>query len=455
MKTVNLIFALFMVTIWGSSCQRSELDLIFGDPNERIFDTLAARKALLVGSSHGWTTTFSPVGGGTFFFYMQFADDNRVDMVSDFNASTSAEVKNSSYVLKSIQQPNLIFDTYNYIHILSHPQNSTSGGSGGQGRLSDFEFSFESITADSVVLRGVRNNNIMVLYKATAEEATFYRSGGISGFIDRMNNYMDGKLFQLSSGTSQSPIYISANRKLVTMYDIEGDQVDITSSGFTFSVQGLELLSPITFEGVQYRTLYWDTDNPGFYLLNGDTRLYIDDTLVSPYLLPYAPRVQDVIGTSGYTILSTNPNNIPQAGTFNTWLANDLERVAAAERTFTYFAFDFSKIDVDLDDPDVTEDHNFQVRVRTASSTYLILAYRYKFSWVDKEEGLFELEYVGVSGTGSVSHQPYSQDLRQITTHRLKLGYFAIPGPSGATLVGLQSVDDPTVYLYGVLSNSV
>lgn len=452
MKTTHYISILLLAFIYGSSCQRPELDLIFGDPNERIFDTLENYKAVLVGSPHGWKTVFSPEGGGTFLFYMQFTGDNRVDMLSDFNTVTSAEVKNSSYVLKSIQQPNLIFDTYNYLHILSHPQNSTSGGSGGQGRLSDFEFHFVSVSADSVVLRGVRNNNKMVLEPATAEESTFYRSGGINAFVERVGNYMDGKLFQISDGGSHSPVYINANNRLVTMYEIEGDQVAITSSGFTFTPQGLDLISPITFRGNQYQMLYWDGDIQGFYLLQGETRLYIDDTLTSPYLLPYTPAVKDVISTPGHTILSIRPNNIPQAGTFKNWLDDDLARVAAADRTFTYAAFDFSNIGADLNHPDVT--HNFEIRVRTASSTFYIGIFRYIFRWIDRAEGTFELEYVGANTTNSGTLS-YSQDLRQITTHRLKLGYFAIPGPGGATLVGLQSLDNPSVYCYGILSDSV
>src|SRR5690606_13545313 len=151
MKALHPLSIIFLVLLYSTSCRQPEIDLIFGGPNERIFDTLESRKAILVDAPHGWKTIYSPAGGGTFLFYMQFTEDNRVDMVSDFNTSTASEVKNSSYILKSVQQPNLIFDTYNYLHILAHPQNSTSGGSGGQGRLSDFEFHFVSVSADTIV----------------------------------------------------------------------------------------------------------------------------------------------------------------------------------------------------------------------------------------------------------------------------------------------------------------
>lgn len=453
MKAIHYISSiLFLALMYSSSCQRPELDLIFGDPNERIFETLKDYQSVLVNAPNGWKTVFSPVGGGTFSFYMQFTDDNRVDMLSDINATTAAEVRNSSYVLKSVQQPNLIFDTYNYLHILSHPLNSISGGSGGQGRMSDFEFHFESVSADSIVLRGVRNNNKMVLEPATVEEAAFYRSGGINAFVERVGSYIDGKLFQISEGGAQSPIYINANNRSVTMYEIDGDQVGITSSGFTFTPEGLNLVSPITFRGNQYSTVYWDEDIQGFYLLNDDTRLYIDDTLTSPYLLPYTPRLQDVIGTSGYNILSIRTdNNIPQVGTFKTWLDNDLGRIAAGNRSLNYAAFDFSNINADLDNPAVT--HNFEIRVRTGPPYYTAI-FRYKFRWVDREEGMFELEYVDANTSNSFT-LGYSQDLRQITGHRLKLAYFAIPGPSGARIVGLQSLDDLSVYCYSILSDSV
>jgi hypothetical protein len=77
-------------------------------------------------------------------------------MLSDFNETTATVLKESSYRLKALQQPTLIFDTYSYLHLLSDPDPNVAGGIAGKGYNSDFEFAYDPTIAqaDTIILTG-------------------------------------------------------------------------------------------------------------------------------------------------------------------------------------------------------------------------------------------------------------------------------------------------------------
>jgi hypothetical protein len=435
------IFIIVLFILTGmSACQKKGFETVLGDPNERLFDTLAVRKEALVASTHGWKTVFSPKGGGTYLFWMKFDAHDRVDMISDLNSTTAGEVKNSSYVIKSIEKPGVIFDTYNYLHILSHPQNSTSGGVNGEGKVSDYEFWFKTVTKDSIVLEGMRNKNVMVLHRATEAEETFFKSGGINRIMNEAIALMDGKFLRLTEGTNQIPTTINFNNKRVTLMKITtGNTVVESSSDFTFDADGLNLVMPIVYDGKTFTKIYWDDVNKVFYLLNGTVKVFFEVS-TSPTVLPYTPPAQDLLYPGEFTFLKINPATIPQQGKFGALLQEDIDRVNAAARTYSYLYFNFQPAETD---------GTISLNVRTASSTYYIGIYYYKMVWIDKPNGIFKLEYVRAN-TSTASTLSYSQSLRAfLVSHTFKLAYLAIPGPANAKIVGMVSREMPDMFLYG------
>ena len=75
----------------------------------------------LTGSATGWNATIKTGTGGIFHFHFRFNESNRVFMYADINLETATTAKESSYRLKALQTPALIFDTYSYLHILADP----------------------------------------------------------------------------------------------------------------------------------------------------------------------------------------------------------------------------------------------------------------------------------------------------------------------------------------------
>ena len=122
----------------------------------RLNAALASYEKQLVEAPYGWNAVIYPGGGGSYGFYFKFDDKNRVTMYSDFSDASAAKPKESSYRLKAMQTPSLIFDTYSYLHVLADPDRSVNNGELGEGLLSDFEFSIygDSLTADRMAFVG-------------------------------------------------------------------------------------------------------------------------------------------------------------------------------------------------------------------------------------------------------------------------------------------------------------
>lgn len=168
MKKYFTYFLCIAIALTGC---RKETDPVFDrSPDERLNETLQRYQQVLTGASNGWNGTVETALGITYSFYFRFNDSNRVVMYSDFDSTTASVSRESSYRLKALQQPSLLFDTYSYIHILADPDASVNGGYYGSGLVSDFEFSIDSVADDHVSLTGRFNSSKARFKKATAQE---------------------------------------------------------------------------------------------------------------------------------------------------------------------------------------------------------------------------------------------------------------------------------------------
>lgn len=168
-----IAFAAFIL----SSCKKDDNRVFDQSADERLNQRLAEYQQALLSAPDGWKAVYSPAAGGSYNFYFRFNADNRVFMYSDFDTSTAKHEKESSYRLKALQQPALIFDTYSYIHLLADPDPTVNGGGYGQGLLADFEFAIDSVYTDSITFTGRVNGTKLTLQKATAEELAAWEDG--------------------------------------------------------------------------------------------------------------------------------------------------------------------------------------------------------------------------------------------------------------------------------------
>ena len=245
----NLIYFLVVLVIF-SSCKKDDASVFEQSPDDRLNATLAKYQAQLAGATDGWKAIVYPAGGGAYSFYFKFDTQNRVKMYADFDSVTAITLKESSYRLKAIQQPSLIFDTYSYIHLLADPneiqvvQSDVNGGPVGVGLKSDFEFYFDSTTTDTIKLVGRFNGSKAILIKATAAEVTAYNAGRLKdGFlINKFLTYFK----RVTVGTLLIDIKINSLDRSFTFTYLNSSGVAQTfTTGYYLVSGGIVLINPL------------------------------------------------------------------------------------------------------------------------------------------------------------------------------------------------------------------
>lgn len=244
MKKVLIIT--FIIGIGISSCKKEDKSVFDKSPDERLTETLNAYQAQLADAQNGWKG-FIKVDSGkgsTYSFYFKFNNANRVVMLSDFDSLSAVTPKESSYRLKALQQPSLIFDTYSYLHVLSDPNNAVNGGTLGAGLLSDFEFYFDSTTTDTIKLVGRFNGSKLMLVRATQAEGEAYNSGALATglYINKILTYFK----RLTIGSQLYDVRIDpvTRQFIFSWLDTNGDLQTFTT-GYYFVAGGIIFTTPL------------------------------------------------------------------------------------------------------------------------------------------------------------------------------------------------------------------
>jgi hypothetical protein len=244
MKNISLYVLVLSTVLF--SCKKEQDRVFDKSPDERLNETLAAYQSQLSGAQYGWKAVVFPAGGGAFAFYFKFNDSNRVQMVSDFDSTLARTLKESSYRLKALQQPSLLFDTYSYLHILADPNPNINGGKTGAGLTSDFEFYFDKVVPDTINLVGRFNGSKAILTKATQQEATAYTTGqfNINSFRNDLNRILE-YFKRLVIGNQQYDINISPAAKTVNFSWLDGSgNIQTFSTSFYYTLTGIQFSTP-------------------------------------------------------------------------------------------------------------------------------------------------------------------------------------------------------------------
>lgn len=175
------------------SCNKDEAKVFEETPEERMSARINELNSGLLSAEHGWKAYLTTSAKGGYGFYMDFDASQSVVMVADLNEATATERSTSSFRIKWVMNATLIFDTYNYITMLQDPSPSSYGGSPGSGLQSDIEFEYQRTSGDSLILRGFKYKNELVLVKATAAEKDRYLGTAFKENIDEVNDYFTVK----------------------------------------------------------------------------------------------------------------------------------------------------------------------------------------------------------------------------------------------------------------------
>jgi hypothetical protein len=247
-KLVHLAWLLLLLL---TACQKHEDEVAPGDlPDARLNKVLSDYKAQLTSTPYGWKGVLKTSRGERYNFLFTFSPEGRVTTASDINVTTTALLE-SSYRLKAMQRPTLLFDTYSYLHILADPDPAANGGVEGQGKFADFEFYFESATAETITLTGQHQGSELVLTKATQAEAANHINNIVAqatalAALNTFTTYFK----RLTIGSKAYDIQVnSANRTMVFTY-FTGETANTFMTGFSYTNEGVLLNEPFSHEGL-------------------------------------------------------------------------------------------------------------------------------------------------------------------------------------------------------------
>ncbi|GEO03308.1 hypothetical protein AAE02nite_09720 [Adhaeribacter aerolatus] len=240
-----------LVVMLLSACDKKEEIAPGEKPDERLNKTLTDYKNQLVGAENGWKAVLYPDGGAAYSFYIKFNANDRLSMLSDMNASSAATALESTYRLKAMQRPALLFDTYNYMHILADPDPSKSNGEVGAGKYSDFEFSFESVTPEAITLTGNLQGSRLILTKATKDEADNFikRIAEKVKTFESINNFAT-YFKKLVIGNSSYDISVDTNLRQITFTYFEGTTAKTFTTDYYYTETGITFLTPFAVGGL-------------------------------------------------------------------------------------------------------------------------------------------------------------------------------------------------------------
>ncbi len=269
-----------IILVWAAfaGCRKEDDPVFPESADERLNKTLAAYQTALAGSPSGWNAELVTRNGISYKFHFSFNNANRVQMYSDFDLTSATERKESSYRLKALQQPVLMFDTYSYIHYLSDPADSVAGGPAGEGLESDFEFRFDQMAGDSITLVGRFRNAKLVLRKASAQDLQAWQNGNwVSALnFEQVNKNILTYWKRLTVGGRQYEVVVTPSYRTASfVWRDAGGVARSHVTTFSFTAAGLTFVKPL-IDGANTITslsaFAWNNNTSTFNLtVNGNT----------------------------------------------------------------------------------------------------------------------------------------------------------------------------------------
>lgn len=239
------------------SC-KNEIDDIFPESaNARVKQTMAKCDEMLKSSSEGWRMDYTPKHGSELNFVMKFDQQN--DSVYMYvNTEKSSW---SRYNMYAGEGPLLSFDTYSVLHYYADPgvtdKDVTSDGElkDGTGFGGDFEFVINTISEDTIVLRGRKNHDIVKMYRIKAGEINRIRLAR-----KLQEKYRDTRSFFniLQSSSTMADIKMGDDNNNITV--ITGTEENPLSKevALTYTEEGFVLATPVDLNGSMIQTFKWN-----------------------------------------------------------------------------------------------------------------------------------------------------------------------------------------------------
>ncbi|TCC88988.1 DUF4302 domain-containing protein [Pedobacter hiemivivus] len=434
------ILSIFCLALALSSCKKGSEDLMIDGklPELRSQESLETYGKALTSASNGWAGYLFTEGGGGYGFYMDFNDQDRVNMLAEIDAGTATDIMESTYRLKAVMGPSLIFDTYNYLHLLADPNSDVVGGTAGVGFKSDFEFEFSSLKGDTVKLVGKKRRSDLFLVKLNAEQQDFYLKGGLKTLVSDLTTYFNAnKNLYITGNAEVSKVQFSVNMALNVKKAfftwVENGVVKTAEAPFAYTTNGMFFNKPLVFNNIAFKTITWDksknlltattTTGKQIDILRGD--------------LPIIP-LHILMGTDRFktiTVFSTP---------FQTWSTSFTAMRATMSTSLTLNTRRLGNINFIFND----EIKQMKITVTTFRSILPTVS-EFVYNYTKTVDGTYDFEFVNTEERTAVILNAVLPLTKIFNDHKFTLDYKLDPvqGQVGS----ITSVDDPNYYLSGEL----
>ncbi|MET3979625.1 hypothetical protein ABIB62_002211 [Mucilaginibacter sp. UYP25] len=433
-----LIYSFITIALFAS-CKKG-VDPAAGErPEERTATALKTYDDALTGAPYGWKAFLYPSGGSGFSFYMTFNTSNRVSMYADINSTSTQTSSESSYRLKAVLAPSLLFDTYNYMHILADPAPEVNGGTAGWGLYSDFEFTFDKLSGDSILLHGNMLKSQLILVKATSAEADAYKAKQLNILVNSIVDYTaaNKNLYLQLGDDIKVQTTLNITSKVLSLNWVKDNTVSQSTSAFAFTLTGVVLKQPVVYEGKKITELTWDAAAKNLYTTVGGEKVVIQ---ASP--TPILP-LHLLIGVSYNNII------VPNATNYAGWSVDFVTRRATAA-----LATQKGPYGLRLDRM------QFIFNVLESSLTVTVDIYQgnnkfladFPYAYIKTGDGVYKFNAIPPTGNAGL----IVNEMAPLTTQRIGADHFILDyffdANTGQTLGQFKSVEHPDFAFTGSLN---
>jgi hypothetical protein len=404
-----------ILTLIFSGCATDPVNEMI-NPDRRLSQVLQEYHEKLVGSPFGWKAFLYPGEGGGFNFFMEFSEEGRVSMVADITDETASVPYESSYRMEATQRPSLFFDTYTYLHYLADPDPEVNGGIEGHGYISDFEFSFESTSGDTIRLIGNQNKSELILVKASQKENQWYKAARLKTIRSEIGQYRESHpyMFLLAADNRKTGVSLNPYTRSFSIVEEDDDDLRIGSTRFSFTPTGILLREPMKFRDVTFKEVFIDTASNKLYIRSSANQR-IDIKVLTEPIFP----MHKMIGVEFVTVtLKPDPVNSPGWSSFfqNTWISIDdgLDNCCGLRLSDIQFIFNTATRQMDI---------NVYVRNVSAGQSFRL---RYPYRYTVTGNGVFTFSKnpdEEPNYNGQYLASVLAPLLDEITDHKYKMNY--------------------------------
>ncbi len=236
-------------------------------------------------STGGKRILFS-AGGRGFGFFFRFNRNNRVSMLADISDQTRRTAKESSCRIRATLTPSLYFDTYNYLHQLADPDPAINNGTPGFGLYSDFEFSIQYVSKDTLLLKGNLFGSRLELVRASGEEAAAYEAGNLAAMKLSVSQFLEDRKFTYiedAAGNIYTMAINTAENTLLVNYDSAGTVATRQFGLSFFGTDQLIMSAPFRYNKFQFDRLIIDAQTGELQAAQDGQHFVLWDTDVPPF----------------------------------------------------------------------------------------------------------------------------------------------------------------------------